>query len=986
MWPMTRNRVALGVAALGLAVSASAAVRSDFDGDGKADVLWRNEASGQHRVWLMNGSAIAADGSVGRESDRFWLVQGAADFTGDGKADILWRHALSGENRLWVMNMFAVTSRVSLPPLPDTDWRVAGVADFTGDGQADILWRHEATGQNILWPVAGGAVGTPLAVPLQSDLAYRVAGVGDMGADGKADILWRNSRTGENRIWFMNGVGVWISGEIPVADGGWEVAGLADFNGDGKADILWRHAALGLNALWRMSHQRVLGTAAVHGMSGPEWRVALAADVSGDRKADILWRHRTSGKTYIWLMNGATTADIVFLAGETADPGWSVGFLPEAATSSTLFVATLLAEGGASTTASGTASLVLSADERSVRLGVSFSGLTSSEIAAHVHGPADPGATAPPVFSLPLGTFTHVSWVLEPTGGLSVADQVAALRSGRMYVNVHTSRYPDGEIRGHFRTVLGPPSPTTLPNPAPAHPTTQAEARRFLEQSTMGGTQALADRVLALGYAGFIDEQLAQPRSTYLDFVSSVPASINDPGRVTALRSRFFINAMSGPDQLRQRVVFALSQILVVSARDIINGRGVAAYVDLLGAHAFGNFRQLLDDVTLNPAMGNYLDMVNNDKPNPVTGRTANENYARELLQLFSIGVFQLNPNGTLKLQADPSAKLNASARPIPTYEQKVVEGLARVFTGWTYDSVPPNPPPTNFNVTANYFEPMALIPTRHDTGSKEVLDGVVLPAGQAGGQDLAAALDQVFNHPNVGPFLGRQLIQHLVTSNPTPGYVARVTQAFEGLPPYGTGVRGDMKAVVKAVLLDVEARRDPAATPDFGRLQDPALLVTRTVRSLEGVGQGYGLQERAGQMGQGVFTAPTVFSFYSPDYQVPGTPLLGPPFQIFTESTAIRRANFMNTLIFGTIPRPAYAPPGSTTASLVLAPWIAVAGNPTQLVDDLSLRLMHGAMPADMRSRIIQAVSAIPATNPTYRAQTAMYLIATSAQYNVQR
>jgi hypothetical protein len=280
----------------------------------------------------------------------------------------------------------------------------------------------------------------------------------------------------------------------------------------------------------------------------------------------------------------------------------------------------------------------------------------------------------------------------------------------------------------------------------------------------------------------------------------------------------------------------------------------------------------------------------------------------------------------------------------------------------------------------------MVLIPGRHDVNAKEILDGVVLPAGRTGTQDLAAALDQVFAHPNVGPFIGRQLIQHLVTSNPSPGYVARVAQAFAGLPPYGAGVRGDLRAVVKAVLLDVEARRDPATLPDFGRLQEPALYVTRTLRSLEGTGQGYGLQERVGQMAQSVFSPPTVFSFYSPDYQVPGTPLLGPPFQIFTESTAIRRANFINTIVFGSISPPSYAPAGSTTASVSLTPWINLAGNPAALVDDLSLRLMHGAMPADMRARIVQAVTAIAASNPTYRAQTAVYLVATSAQYNVQR
>jgi hypothetical protein len=198
--------------------------------------------------------------------------------------------------------------------------------------------------------------------------------------------------------------------------------------------------------------------------------------------------------------------------------------------------------------------------------------------------------------------------------------------------------------------------------------------------------------------------------------------------------------------------------------------------------------------------------------------------------------------------------------------------------------------------------------------------------------------------------------------------------------------VRGDLEAVVKAVLLDVEARRDPTTLPDFGRLQDPALFVTRTLRALECWGQGYGLQERVSQMAQSVFSPPTVFSFYSPDYQVPGTAILGPQFQIYTESTAIRRANFVNTLLFGTISLPSYAPPGSLTAYIGLQPWANIASNPTALVDDLSLRLMHQAMPLDMRARIIQAVTAVPALNPTYRAQTAIYLVATSAQYNVQR
>jgi uncharacterized protein (DUF1800 family) len=982
---MTASRLALGVVALALgASSAAAAVRSDFDGDGKADVLWRNEATGRNRVWLMNGGAIVADQGIGREIDRYWKVQAAADFTGDGKADVLWRHALSGENRLWVMDGITLTRTAPLPSESDTDWRVAGAADFNGDGQADILWRNEATGANVLWPVAGGVAAAPLPLTALPQLAWRVAGVGDLDGDGRTDILWRHSTTGENRVWFMNGATMLGSGALPrLADLGWAVADVADFDGNGRADVLWRNGRSGQTSLWMMNGLTVVRAIPLRGHRDAGWHVAMAADMSGDGKADILWRQVDTGRTSVWLMDGGRRIGGGRPEGQTTETAWSVAFHPSPAPAATLFVATLVAEGGAATTASGTATLLLAADEKSARLTLSFTGLTTEQIAAHVHGPADPGGTAPPVFSLPLGTFIDLSWTFEPTGGLSVDDQLTALRTGRLYVNVHTSNYPSGEIRGHYRAVLDTSPPVPLPDPPPPSPTTQAEARRFLEQASMGPTQALVDRVLALGYGGFIDEQFAQPPSTYLDFVNAA-ATTNDSERVNAFRSRFYLNALAGADQLRQRVAFALSQILVVSSRDIYHGPGMAVYAEILGRNAFGNFRQLLDEITLNPAMGNYVDMVNNDKPNPAVGRTANENYARELLQLFSIGVFKLNPNGTLQL--DPTGGANGSATPIPTYEQRVVEGFARVFTGWTYDTAPPSPPPTSFNYTQYYLEPMVLIPNRHDTNAKELLDGVVLPASQTGAQDLAAALNLVFNHPNVGPFIGRQLIQHLVTSNPSPGYVARVAQAFDGRPPYGAGVRGDLRAVIKAVLLDVEARRDPSTLRDFGRLQEPALFVTRTLRSLEATGQGYGLQERVGSMAQTVFSPPTVFSFYSPDYQVPGTPLLGPPFQIFTESTAIRRANIVNTLLFGTISLPSYAPAGATTVAVTLTPWINLAGTPAALVDDLSLRLMHGAMPADMRARIIQAVTAIAASNPTYRAQTALYLTATSAQYNVQR
>ena len=979
-----RRPAALLASALTLALPAAAAVRSDFNRDGKADVLWRNEATGSHHVWLMKSTGIASRRTIRRELDRNWNVQAAADFTGDGRADILWRHALSGANRLWVMSSFTITRVVALPSLTDTDWRVAGASDFTGDGQADILWRHEATGENMLWPITAGVSGEPLALTSLPDLAWRVAGVGDLSGDRRADVLWRNATTGENLVWLVDGSTVVSTGSLPpLADPEWTVVDLADFDGDSKCDVLWRHGQRGDNRVWMMDGVTLVRDAALPAVPDLDWRVGMTGDVSGDRKADILWRHIRLGQTELWLMDGETRLSQATLLGGTTDPAWAVASHPPPPPTSTLFVTTLLPEGGAVTTATGTATLLLAADEASAELSLNFSGLTSDEIAVHVHGPADPSGTAPPVFSLPLGTFDDVTWNFEPTGGLSVSDQLTALKTGRMYVNVHSVNYPSGEIRGHYRAVPSSSPQPPPPNPAPPVPTTQAEARRFLEQASMGPTQALVDQVLSSGYGGFIDEQFAQPQSTYLDFVSPADTTY-DRGRVYALRTRFFMNALNAPDQLRQRVAFALSQILVVSSGDIYDGPGMSVYVDLLGRNAFGNFRTLLDEITLNPAMGNYLDMVNNKKPDPRSGRTANENYARELLQLFSIGVFKLNPNGSLALAPDTTP--DKPGHPVPTYEQDVIEGFARVFTGWTYASIPPNPPPTRSNSIKNYLDPMYLLAANHDTDPKEILDGVVLPGGQTGEQDLAAALDQVFNHPNVGPFIGRQLIQHLVTSNPSPGYVARVAQAFDGAGPYGVGVRGDMKAVVKAVLLDVEARRDPATVPDFGRFQDPALFATRTLRALEATGQGYGLWERVHPMGQNPFSPPSVFSFFAPDFQVPGTTLLGPPLQIFTESTAIRRANLINTIAYNTVPLPLYAPPGSTTISVDLTPWVSLAGDPAALVDDLSLRLMHGAMPADMRARIIQALSAIPATSPTTRAQAAIYLITTSAQYSVQR
>ncbi len=301
-------------------------------------------------------------------------------------------------------------------------------------------------------------------------------------------------------------------------------------------------------------------------------------------------------------------------------------------------------------------------------------------------------------------------------------------------------------------------------------------------------------------------------------------------------------------------------------------------YLRVLNRNAFGNFRTLLGEITLNTAMGRYLDMVTSTRTRP------NENYPREVLQLFSIGTMRRNPDGTVQSDADG---------PIPTYDQAIVDGFSKAFTGWTYAPQYPD------GIT-NYIDPMVLVPGNHDTTEKLLLRGVTLPAGRTGTQDLNDALDNIFQDPNVGPFIGGQLIRMLVTSNPSPAYVARVTFAFDD---NGYGVRGDMKAVIRAVLLDPEARGTGPEASSFGRLREPALWLVASLRALgarsaDGTANADGyLNPRTSPLGQSVLRPPSVFSYFPPDYEAPGAGgLLGPEFGILSATTALGRANFVNS------------------------------------------------------------------------------------------
>jgi uncharacterized protein (DUF1800 family) len=433
---------------------------------------------------------------------------------------------------------------------------------------------------------------------------------------------------------------------------------------------------------------------------------------------------------------------------------------------------------------------------------------------------------------------------------------------------------------------------------------------------------------------------------------------------MSVVQKRFFTNALTGQDQLRQRVAWGLSQIIVTSAATINNPNAMVLWQNMFQADAFGNFSTLLTDMTLSPVMGNYLDMVNNDKPDPTRGINPNENFAREILQLFSIGLEKLNPDGT--------KPVDGSGNTIPTYGQDEIIGFAHVFTGWTY---PTKPGATaRFNNPEFYGGPMIAFDNHHDTGAKLLLNGFTLPAGGTTQGDLTAALQNIFNHPNVGPFICRQLILRLVTSNPSPEYVGRVTAIFND---NGTGVRGDLKAVVSAILMDPEARRgdDPAqAQPNDGKLKEPVIFMTNLLRGMNAVSDGSVLSDRADDMKQPPFFSPTVFNFYHPDYMIPGTTLFGPEFEIFDNSTTVNRINFVNTLVYGSV---------SGTTTVDLTGYVPLAANPDQLVTAVAAVMLHGQVSANMRSTLVTTLTAIP--DNTRRTKAAFYLIGSSSQFQVE-
>jgi len=526
----------------------------------------------------------------------------------------------------------------------------------------------------------------------------------------------------------------------------------------------------------------------------------------------------------------------------------------------------------------------------------------------------------------------------------------------------------------------GTPSPPGPPPPPPPPPpvVTTSEAFQLLNQATFGATQAEAQQVIAMGIEGWIDDQMQQPASLQLPYLRSLPRPMNVAELHADRVDVWFRNVMNGEDQLRQRVAFALSEILVVSQ---IGGLTLAPYsvgdyYDQLSLHAFGNYRDLMEVVTLHPAMGVYLSMLGNQKPDPVLNIRPDENYARELMQLFTIGLVELNLDG--------STKLNPQNQPIPTYDQAIIEGFAHVNTGWTYAGAP------NFlqarRTDDNQTIPMELYPAYHDTGPKSILNGVTIPAGQTGEQDLQMALDNVFEHENVGPFLAYRLIQRLVTSNPSPGYIQRVATVFDD---NGSGVRGDLGAVVKAILLDDEARPDMPMEID-GKIKEPLLRLTQLWRAYNASSQSgeFPLVGASVIFGQGPGQSPSVFNFFSPFFapagEIRNSGLVAPELEIATEyqNTFVTSYFFLTTFGWNS-ENPNLAP---DNVAIDISEEIAIADDTDALIDMVAAKLLAGDISATLRTEIAGMVDLIGVADAANRTAEAIFLVVSSPEFAYQR
>lgn len=530
--------------------------------------------------------------------------------------------------------------------------------------------------------------------------------------------------------------------------------------------------------------------------------------------------------------------------------------------------------------------------------------------------------------------------------------------------------------------------------PAVSKAASVQDATRFLTQATFGpASQAEVYALYNKGYERWLWEEFNKSVALHTSFLDLARVSRGDGLPTNAMSyaaiwQQWLNPASPGEGQLRARVAFALSQILVVSNQAFnIPPYGMSSYMDLLNRHAFGNFRTLLEEVTLHPAMGWFLNLAQSRKGDPAAGTHPNENYAREVLQLFSIGLVQLNPDGSPKL---------VNGKPIPTYNESVVKGFAAALTGWGLGGKGNGDPKAflevDTRIQSHWTTPMLPFPAQHSPGPKLLLNGVTIPAGGTPQSDLRAALDNIFQHPNVGPFIGRQLIQRLVTSNPSPGYVMRVAAVFDRNE---RGERGDLRAVIRAILLDAEARDPNAAfNPSFGKLREPVIRLAHLLRAMGAksangmVGLG-AVDSTEHAVGQSPLLAPSVFNFFSPNFRPAGplaaAGLAAPEFQVTSEPAIVGLLNFFASVINSKKAHD-YMTPASWALTLDYTQLAALAADPPRLIERLNLLFFCQQMSVTTKNRMLALLRALPDGQPERRVKNALFLTVMAPDFVVQK
>jgi uncharacterized protein (DUF1800 family) len=526
---------------------------------------------------------------------------------------------------------------------------------------------------------------------------------------------------------------------------------------------------------------------------------------------------------------------------------------------------------------------------------------------------------------------------------------------------------------------------TVTPTPTPSSaPLTEAEAARLAKQATFGPTPSLVAHIQQVGVSAWLDEQFAATGSSYTDMAGAeVRRDVCPAGDAICVRlhfsrtpvaMRFYADAITAPDQLRQRVAFALGQMIVASEQEVNDAAGIAAFNQIFLGNAFGNFRDILKAVTVSGYMGEYLDMADSNKSAP------SENFAREFLQLFSMGPDQLNMDG--------SPKLDATGARVPNYGPDDIRGIARAFTGWTYARVG-GAPITDANAR-DFSKPMVAVPARYDGTAKTFL-GVTVPAGATQDASVDAVVDAAFANPSTAPFVVRHLIVHLVTPNPTPAYVGRVAAVFAD---NGKGARGDLKAVVRAILTDAEARA--AAGANSGKVKEPVLLMTSLARAIGFATDGYVFTNRDGGLGQPVMRAPSVFNFYPDDYPLPGSATLkSPASKLLNTASLLRFHNFLyDWTVAGDATRAEFTAdsgmPLSSGTQPLWSGWESFGTDTDGMIARIDLLLFAKTLTSTQKDALKTAASAITNADPLLqarkRAQMMLYIAATSPLFLVDR